>query len=103
MIKEFLARIRARKENMNQAEEMDRISEKIQTKKLSADERELIGYMEEDRKAEVKKKLGEYRKKKQDDFWHHDVISQPNMHMLNTSTNMMGKSMFLSGGNFLHK
>jgi mevalonate pyrophosphate decarboxylase len=74
--------IRKRKEKKERETEMEQeltARHNIEQKKLSSDERELNSYVEEDRKKGIKTMLDKYRKRKMNDFWHRDVISQKNL------------------------
>jgi len=68
-IKELLAKAKAKKEEKKHIEEMGRFHERIEVKKLSANERELMKYKEEERQEQLKKMLNKYREKEKKEIW----------------------------------
>ena len=68
-IKELLVKAKAKKEEKKHIEDMGRFHERIEAKKLSANERELMKYKEEERQEQLKKMLNKYREKEKKEIW----------------------------------
>jgi len=68
-IKALLNKAKAKKEEKKHIEDMGRFHERIEAKKLSANERELMKYKEEERQEQLKKMLKKYRDKERNDTW----------------------------------
>jgi len=75
-IKDFLDRIKQKNEMVKQLETQDRAENRVQEKKLSANERTLNKILKEKREELITKELEKYGKQKQDEYWHKDMISQ---------------------------
>jgi len=81
-IKEILRKVRAKKDEKKHIVDMDRFEENIQAKKMSSNERELLGYKEEERQAMIKKMVKRYRDKERDETWRgkkFNPIAAPNI------------------------
>ena len=76
-MQDMLDRAMNRKRRFSEMKDEDDMHTKLQQRKLSANERELNRFMDEERQERIKQALAAYRKKKQDEFWHEDRISQP--------------------------
>ena len=57
----------------------DRAVTKVEERKLSPQERELMRKLEKKRQRNISKKLNEIYKDEEFEYWHKDVISQPNI------------------------
>jgi len=79
-LREWYDRVVRKKDNFQQAQEMQQIERKLQERRLSADERELNKFLEEDRQRQVKEMLNQFRKRKQEEVWHGDTaLDAPNI------------------------
>lgn len=80
IIQNFKNRKIADKEQFKQAERELRISQMLENRQKSANERELEGYMKEDREKEIKVALEQMRIKKRDDInFNHNCLDTPNI------------------------
>ena len=69
LIQNLIRKIRSGKEERASYERGRRIEENYETRKLNANERELITWQEEDRQKMIKQMLERYRKNKQHEIW----------------------------------
>ena len=67
MLKELLERIRERKAREKEYEADLRIQHRVNDRMQSPDERELNGYMEEERQRRIKEQVMQFRQKKKDE------------------------------------
>jgi hypothetical protein len=96
--------LRKKKENDSRFKEIDKESklhEKLEQRKLSANERELNKYMQEDREKKITKEVERLRKKRSDEFFHKDIIKQPNV-MTGHKNILHTKSMLKNNVRFLY-
>ena len=64
-IRDFIERWKSKKEKFKEFEEEQKMIEKFQEKRKSANERELERFMKEEREDNIKKELEEFRAKRQ--------------------------------------
>jgi DNA-binding transcriptional regulator GbsR (MarR family) len=64
VLKEFLKRMREKKEAFREVQTNDRVQTMVQERKKNSNERELERYMEEDRQKMIKSQLEMYRNRK---------------------------------------
>lgn len=69
LLQNIIRKIREGKEEEKDEERRQHILERLEQKKLSANERELNWYRERDRQEQIKKILEAYRKRTQDNLW----------------------------------
>lgn len=99
-IGDFLSGMRRRSELLRQAQDEDSVVEKVQQRKLTANERLLIRLQEQDRQAAIKNELARREKHERNDFWKKDVITQPNLfNQRNGNSLLRQQSLFGVGGN----
>jgi len=67
--KDFLARLREKKEGIKDMEMMQNAQERFEAKKLSSEERELGDYLEEDRQKKIKELVKKIRHDKNRETW----------------------------------
>ena len=79
LIQNFIKGMKEKKEKLNDISTDEKIHEKLEQRKLSANERELNGHLEERRQEAIKRALIKIRKQKSNEFWHKDVISQKDL------------------------
>lgn len=75
-IKEIIAKWRGKKERFSEIQTEDRLQNKLQERKLSANEREYNRYVEEDRQKKIKAALDNIHRKQRNEYNHKDTISQ---------------------------
>jgi translation elongation factor EF-1beta len=113
-IKNFIQKIKDRrevnKEEFREAERQRKIERLLNEREKSANERELEGYIKENREQEIKKALEIARKKRQEDIsFGHNSLNTKNI-MADTKWHIMkeknmfkdNKNMFV-GNKFVHK
>lgn len=107
-LREWYDKVVRKKENFQAAEEQQQIEHKLQQRRLTANERELNKFLEDDRQRRVKEMLEAYRARKQEEVWHGttaldapNVIStQKNIFKHKDEGNMFGwKSNNIKGSN----
>ena len=96
-ITDLFSGMRRRSELLRQAQDEDSVVEKVQQRKLSANERLLIKLQEQDRQESIKKELERRNKKEANDYWKKDVITQKNL-FNNSNGNSLLKQGNLFGG-----
>jgi len=80
LIQNLIAKAQEKKAKFNEIEQEESIHKKLDTRKLSANERELNGYLEEERQKKIKRSVENFRKRKTNDFWHGGkVYAQKNL------------------------
>lgn len=80
LIQNLIAKAQEKKARFNEIEQEERIHQKLDTRKLSANERELNSYLEEERQKRIKKAVENFRKRKTNEFWHGGkVYAQKNL------------------------
>jgi hypothetical protein len=67
-ISSFLAKWKANKEQFKEMQRLDKLQTVVEQRKKNANERELEGYMEEERQKQIKVQLDHYRQKKKDEM-----------------------------------
>ena len=83
--KEILANIRNKNEVYEQLKTEDSAREKLESRKLSANERALNKIVKEKREKYIAKELKKHYAKEDKEYWHKDVITQPNIFKGGTS------------------
>lgn len=79
-IREFLERLRSKKEKYKEFDEDMRVQEVYAERKKSANERELEKFMDKEREKNIKDKLEYYRKKEKKDIeFGHQILKTKNM------------------------
>ena len=96
-ITDLFSGMRRRSELLRQAQDEDSVVEKVQQRKLSANERLLMKLQEQDRQEAIKKELERRNKKEANDYWKKDVITQKNL-FNNSNGNCLLKQGNLFGG-----
>lgn len=105
--KELFQRVGNRKEKFREAEDDVRISQGIQQKQKSANERELERFDNEKREVNIKKRLDAFRKERNQELFRNDLFKQENIFkgkstVLNNDFNVMkGDGTFMKKGNML--
>lgn len=82
LIQDWLRKRKNDKEEVNDYSKHRYIEENFETKRLSADDRELMKWQEEERKKNVHVVLEQYRKKENNEFWgghKNNPIDAPNV------------------------
>jgi len=69
IIQNIIRKVKEKKAEKEQYENRQKIIEGYETRKLDSNERELLRYREEARKARIKKELETIRKRKNDELW----------------------------------
>lgn len=101
MLQDFLQRWKERRQKFKDAQEEQNIQRKLQERQLSSNERELNGYLKEEREKQIKNAVEQFRKKKNDELWHKNVIKQKNLFkgqksiMRNDRKQLRQRSMFM--------
>lgn len=96
MLQDFIARWKERKSKSKEIEDDIRIHEKIVEKKKSANERELEGYLEEERQKQIKSQVEHFRLKKRNELFHSKTaLDTPNVFRKKSPSVMTGRSVFL--------
>lgn len=94
-IRDFLDRLRMRKQQVREFENSQRIEERYYEKKKSANERELEKFIEKARQEEIKRQLDEFRKaERQDIEFGHQILNTKNMFKHEKPTIMRTPNMF---------
>src|SRR3990167_2533377 len=75
ILQRYIESIKAKKQKYSNAEEDIHMHHKIQEKQKNANEREYERYMEEERQKNISKELVKFRKAKQNEIWHKNVVS----------------------------
>ena len=97
IIKDFIGKFRGRQEKERVLEEDIRVQERVMEKKKSANERELEGYMKENREKMIKNKLERIRKQKSKEMWKASLMKNNAKCYIDNSL-MKDKKNFLSSG-----
>ena len=102
LLQDFIQKWKERKAKAREIEDDVRIREKIVAKRKSANERELEGYLEEERQRQIKEQLEAFRERKKQEMWHSPTaIDTPNMfkqkspNLLHQPSLLRGRSLFL--------
>ena len=99
LLSDFIQRWKERKAKSKEIEEDTRIRERIIEKRKSANERELEGYLEEERQKQIKEQVEHFRRQKRDELWHSPTsIDTPNM-FKKKSPNLLHQPSLLRGRN----
>lgn len=102
MIKEFLQRMREKKELQREMEMEYNVAKKIEQKRKSANERELEGYIKEQRERAIENKLKVIRKQKQKEYWQ-GKIAENNKKMLGNNAHLLKDKSIMKDGNKILK
>ena len=97
-IRDFFNRIKQKNERLKDLEIEDRALNQLESKKKTANERELERYYEEKRQEQIGNALNKIRKQHSDSYWHTDVITQKPLFKDKTSV-MHGQSQILKQKN----
>lgn len=102
MLQDFINRWKERKAKAKSMEDDVRIQEKIIQKRKSANERELEGYLEEQRQKQIKAEVDKFREMKKQEHWHSPTsLDTPNVFrkkspsLLNQPSLLRGSNLFL--------
>lgn len=95
-VKEIFDRFRSRQQLVKQVQDQDYAVNKVEQRKLSAEERSLNKIQEKQRQELIKQKLNSIYKKQEKDYWKKDVITQPNI-FREKSTLLHQKNIFAGG------
>ena len=99
-IKDILNKLKRKNVVYDEMKAQDKAASKIEERKLSAEERALHKILEKKRQAQIHVELQKHYKKDDDDYWHKDVISQPNIFkgestLLNSPSILKQKHIFI--------
>lgn len=78
-VSDLIAGIRRRGELVREIDNEERARDKVEQRKLSANERMLQKMLEEERQEFIKQELSRRVKRETNDYWHKDVIKQKNL------------------------
>lgn len=79
-LRDVIARALAKKNRFREMQTEDRLQETLQARKMSANERELNRFVEEEREARIKNALEKRRAQKHNEIWHGpSALNTPNM------------------------
>lgn len=96
ILQDFIARWKERKHKSNELEEDVNIREKIIAKRKSSNERELEGYLEEQRQRDIKTQVEKWREQKKQEHWHSPTaLATPNMFGMKSNRVMTRENVFL--------
>jgi hypothetical protein len=100
MIKEYLQRIKERKQKFKDIQDEHNIQKRIIEREKSSNERELEKYLEEDRQKDIKNKLDRYRKQKSHSLFNDSSMLKNNKILFKNEDkyNMMKQKNIFSGG-----
>jgi len=93
-VSDLISGMRRRGELFKEMQAQDDAATKVETRKLSADERALNKVLEQERQKRIREELARRTKREEREYWHKDVISQPNLF-----GNKNGNSLLKWGGN----
>lgn len=95
-IKDIVNRFSYRKEIFKDMQDHDSAATKLEQRKLSSEERTLNKILEKKRQDRIKAELNRIYKRQDNEYWHKDTISQPNI-FKEKGTLLMQKNLFLCG------
>lgn len=99
-IRDFLDRLRRKKEKYSEFEEDMKVQERYYEKKKSANERELERYQNEQREREIKAELDKWREMKKNEVeFGHQILNTKNMFEKEQPVIMKQKNLFTSKSN----
>lgn len=100
MIKEYLQRIKERKQRLKDAQDDYNIQKKITERQKSSNERELEKFKEEDRQERIKNELNKYRKRQTTNLYYNSGILNNNKNLFKNDDdhNIMKQKNIFSGG-----
>jgi len=78
-VKEFLAKALHKDGRFKELEREMRIQKIVEQRQKNSNERELEGYLEEERQKTIKKNLEEFRKAKTEEMWKSNLLEQKNI------------------------
>lgn len=94
MLKEILAKLRERKDSFKDAQHSDRVAELIAQRKKNSNERELEGYLEEERQKKIKLQLDYFRAKQREENRRQTVLGGKNVFSGHKSVLTENKNVF---------
>jgi hypothetical protein len=101
MLKDIVEKIKARKSRYKEMKEGVDMQEKIATRKLTPEERELLQMREEERQMQIKQELSMRKKMQRDETWHDNKFAH-NPNLFAPQQNIMGqKGNLISSGSSL--
>lgn len=104
MLKELLARITERKNRFKEIQHEVRTQKRVEDTELSANERELNRFLEEERQSRIKRNLEQFRKNRHNEIWHgRTVLQQKNIFTGHGNEILRGKSNILNNGRYLFR
>ncbi len=96
LLKDFIDKWKERKAKSNELEDNVRIQERVMAKRKSANERELDGYLEEQRQARIKAEVEKFREQKKHEHWNSPTaLDTENMFKKKSNMILTGRSVFL--------
>lgn len=95
--KDIIDRFRDRKKIFKEMQDQDSAMTKLQERKLSSEERALNKILEKKRQENIKRQLNAIYKRQDNEYWHKDVITQPNIFKEKTSI-LKQKNLFSNRG-----
>ena len=99
-IKDFLDRLRSKREKYREYEAEMKVQEEYYEKKKSANERELERYQKEAREKAIKKELDKWREADKDEFQYgHQILSVKNMYKNEKPIILKQKNLFTEKSN----
>lgn len=93
LLKNYLDKIREKKQRFNDINNDIKFQEKIETRKKNSNERELERYYEEERQKNIQSQLTQFRKQKSDEILHTNLFA-------NNKNLFQGQDCFNNGGGF---
>ena len=109
---DLINKIRSEKEELKEEQRRQKMLEKIEQMKLSANERELNSYLEHDRQNQIKIAVEKYRKIRQNKLWGGrdgnpiftpDVVNHHEKIFTNKNNLFSGKKNLMSGSNLFFR
>ena len=89
IVDNIVAKLKARKEKISEAEENYKIERKLTERRKNANEREWERYMEEERQKKIEDDLKVFRKKKSDEIWNTNCFTN-NKNLFNGPNTFQG-------------
>lgn len=103
-IRDFLDRLRHKKEKYKEFEEDMNIQEQFYERKKSSNERELERYMKEAREKKIKEELDKWRTSdKNEQRYGHQILDTKNMFEGNGESMLKEKNIFTNNKSIMHK
>ncbi len=96
MLKDFIERWKGKRAKSKELEDDVNIRERIVQKRKNANERELEGYLEEERQKAIKNQIEKFRERKKQEHWHSPTaLDTENMFNKKSNGIMTRENMFL--------